>query len=272
MIDPKKAIHLIHGHSGRGTLTYYFRTYLPNDKIQIQGIYSTFSVGPLSDFISSSDYEEYVAYWKSLNPLNVFNSTDDEQLHYHFNSSLIVNQFKINFSKKKPLIIWHGSEVDEKLMLYRYCHLLKDRDLYEINLDEWPMNPEDNYYISNCLATRRPEDLDGIFNIVKKIDRDSKTLYAEEWERLKKDQKTSRILQNGKVISVEEEYYDQDLLNNCTSEFQNAAKVIGKTMGQQKSTVGDHYLLCRIYVLINQNLLDWKGNLKAIRSFEIRKK
>jgi hypothetical protein len=71
---------------------------------------------------------------------------------------------------------------------------------------------------------------------------------------------------------VEDYYYDSDLLNNCTSEFQNAANVIGKTMKQQKSTVGDYYLLCRIYVLVNQNLLDWKGNLKTIGSFEVKKK
>lgn len=51
-------------------------------------------------------------------------------------------------------------------------------DLYKINLDEWLRNPEDNYYTSNCLATRKPEDLDGIFNIEKKIDRNSKALYS----------------------------------------------------------------------------------------------
>lgn len=42
-------------------------------------------------------------------------------------------------------------------------------------------------------------------------------------------------------------------------------------MEQQKSTVGDYYLLCRIYVLINQNLLDWKGNLKTMNSFALGK-
>jgi hypothetical protein len=229
MIDPTKAIHLVHGHSGKNTLLYYCKTYLPNNKIWIRGTYVSFSEGPLCDFTSYSDCETYFAYWKDLNPFNVSEFNDHEQFH----NSSIINQFKIHFSKKKPLIIWHGSEVNEKLMLYRYCHLLKDLDLYEINLDEWPMNSEDNYYISNCLATRRPEDLDGIFNIVKKIDQNSKKLYAEEWERLKKDQKTSRILQNRKVISVEDYYYDSDLLNNCTSEFQNAANVIGKTMKQQ---------------------------------------
>lgn len=107
---------------------------------------------------------------------------------------------------------------------------------------------------------------------MKKINETRKSFYAEEWERLKKDQKLNRILKDDKVISAEEDYYDQSILNNCTSEYQNTARVVGETMGQQETTIGDYYLLYRVHVLINQNLLEWQGNLKAMRDLEIRKK
>lgn len=90
-----------------------------------------------------------------------------------------------------------------------------------------------------------------------------------------KTEKRSNIKQNmkdGKVISVEEDYYDQNILDNCTSEYQKAARVIGETMGQQESTVGDYYLWYRIHILIHQNLLDCQGSPITMRDLEIRKK
>lgn len=167
-------------------------------------------------------------------------------------------------------MIWHGNETGEKLMLYRYCSLFNDRELYEINLHEWSINSGKTYF--NSLAEINPKDLDGIVSILKKIDDNEKSFYAEEWELLKKDKKLNRILDGGKVISVEEDYYDHDILANSTSEFQKASRIIGDTMGQHETTIGDHYLWYRIHVLIKQNLLESRGNPATMRSLEIRKK
>lgn len=270
MIDFKTAIHLVYGNPGRGTLEAYFKIHFPNDKIQIHCIYNDLTTGPVSDLISTPDYETFTSYWKTIDavcsPTTIENNDDS-----HFQFSDLSTEFTINFPKEKPLIIWYGSEAGEKLMLYRYCNLLKNRELYEINLDDWPMASE-NDYRTNCLALQDPEDLDGILNIAKEIEEHHKSLYANEWEKLKKDQKTNRILQDEGVISVNEDYFDQSILNNCTSEYQKAARVIGETMGQQKSTIGDYYLLYRIHMLIKQKSLEWKGNLSIMRHLEIRKK
>lgn len=268
MIDFKKAIHLVYSNSGRGGLEYYFRTHFPDDEIQIHCIYNDLTTGPLNDFTSSSDYEAYKSYWSNIEKTCYKDDQSDES---YFQSPAFFNEFKIDFSKDTPLIIWHGSEAGERLMLYRYCSLLKDRELYEINLDDWPMNSE-NDSKTNCLAVQNPENLHGIFNIIKEIDNTLRSFYAEEWERLKKDQKTNRILQDDDLISVNEDYYDQSILNNSTSEYQKAARVIGETMGQQESTVGDYYLWYRVHTLINQNLLECQGSLITMRDLEIRKK
>lgn len=268
MIDFKKAIHLVSGISAKGSLKHYFETNYPDDKIEIHCIYDDLSVGPLNDFTSPSDYETYSSYWKAIE--NISNPNNESNESYTQYSDFF-NEFKIDFPPEKPLIIWHGSDTNEKIMLYRYCALLNTIDLYEINLDDWPVNPKD-VYNSNSLATRNPEHMDGIFNHIKKIEDDRKFFYAQEWERLKNDQKLSRIFMNGQVISVEEDYYDQALFANCSSEYQVASRVIGTTMEKQESTVGDHYLWYRIHVLLNQNLLESRGNPTTMRNLEIRKK
>lgn len=272
MIDPKKAIHLVTTDSAKGILKYYFETNFPDDHIQIHSIRDPLTVGPLNDFTSFSDYKAYASFWKNIN--KVCNSRDEESAEDYFQSSNFINQFTIDFPQEIPLIIWHGTEAGEKLMVYRYCSLLKNRELYEINLDDWPMYSEDKNpsYPCNNLALRNPESLNGIFKIQKKITEENKSFYASEWKRLKEDKKLNRILQNGKIISVEEDYYDQSILNNCSPEYKNAARVIGETMSQQESTIGDYYLWYRVHLLINQNLLEWKGDLSTMRHLEIRKK
>lgn len=268
MIDPKKAIHLVSSNSARGSLEYYFKLNFPDDSIRIHCIYNNLTTGPLNDLISSSDYEEYISYWKTIDNICMPEGMEKDEDDFQFPD--LTTEFSIDFPKDSPLVIWHGNESGEQLMLYRYCHLLKDRDLYEINLNNWPMNPSSNYK-TNCLATRNPEDMNGILDLITKIDHDNKTFYAQEWERLKKDQQLNRILQDGKIVSVKEDYYDESILENCTSEYKNAARVIGETMGQQESSIGDHYLFYRVHVLINQKVLEYQGNLTAMRYFEIRK-
>jgi len=270
MIDFKKAIHLVYSNSGRGTLESYFRTHFSNDSIQIHCIYNDLTTGPLSDFTSPSDYEKFTSYWKTIDAVCSPNAVEDSNEN-DFSFSELSTEFSIDFPKEKQLIIWYGNEAGEKLMLYRYCNLLKERELFETNLDDWPMNSE-NDSKTNCLAIQNPEDLNGILNIVKEIDNTLRSFYADEWERLKKDQKTNRILQDDDLISVNEDYYDQSILNNCTSEYQKAARIIGETMGQQESTVGDHYLWYRVHTLINQNLLECQGSKATMRDLEIRKK
>lgn len=270
MIDFKKAIHLVYSNPGRGTLEFYFKTHFPDDKIQVHCIYNDLTTGPLSDLTSTSDYEKFTSYWKAIDavcsPDTIENS---EKNDINFND--LSTEFIIDFPKEKPLIIWHGSDAGEKLMLYRYCNLLNNRNLHEINLDDWPTTLE-NDYRTNCLAIQNPEDLNGIINIVQGIDENAKSFYANEWERLKNDQKTNRILQDDRVISVNEDYYDQSILENCSSDYQKAARVIGETMGKQKSTIGDYYLLYRIHMLINQQSLEYQGDLSTMRDLEIRKK
>ena len=265
IIDPKKAIHLVFGNSGKGNLDRYFKTNFPTEKMDIHCIYNDLSTGPLSDFTSNSDFEEYLSYWKQIDRF-----CNPDETENNFPPTDHATEFSIDFPKEKSLIIWHGNETNEKLMLYRYCNLLKGRDLYEINLNKWSTSLENKYH-NNCLAMQNPEHLTGVFNNVKKIHNQDKSFYSEEWERLKQDNKLNRIVKSDRIISVDEDYYDQSILDNCTSKYQNAARIIGQTMGQQKTTIGDHYLLYRVHILITKKLIEWRGNLNAMRNFDIRK-
>ncbi|MCV9928724.1 DUF1835 domain-containing protein [Flavobacterium sp. LS1R49] len=276
MIDVKNAIHLVYGYSALGGLRAYFNEYYPNDKIEIHAIHTDLSVGPLNDFITPAHFDEIRAYHNLVDSVCktqiegcdyieiIYDDYDDD-----FQFPNLETQFKIDFPKDKPLIIWHGSSTGERIMLYRYCELLKGRDLYEINLDKRPLTPG---YNSNSLATKNPlKDLDGIFDILNSINPEARNEYAQNWAQLKRDQKTTRILQNKKVYSVEDDFYDKAILANCTNDYQIAARVIGETMGQQKSDIGDYHLMYRLFILLNKNKIKARGNTASMQYFEVKR-
>lgn len=268
MIDFKKAIHLVSSVSAKGNLQNYFETKYPDEKIEIHSIHESLAIGPLNDLHSTSDFKAYADYWIAVEQI-----CDHESTLFsdgYFNSDNYFKRFTTDFSKDNPLIIWHGNSADEKLMFYRYCSLLNDRELHHLDLNKWSENSGKIYF--NSLAEINPKDLDGIFSILKKVEDDEQTFFAKEWQRLKNDQKLNRILRDGKLISVNEDYYDQEILANSTSEFQKASKIIGDTMEQYETTVGDYYLWYRIHVLIKQNVLESRGSAVTMRSLEIRKK
>lgn len=71
-------------------------------------------------------------------------------------------------------------------------------------------------------------------------------------------------------MGVDESYYDNEILENCTFNFKMAARVIGATMGKSAQVVGDTYIDHRVRKLIENGRIEYRGRLKTMRDFEIR--
>jgi hypothetical protein len=96
-------------------------------------------------------------------------------------------------------------------------------------------------------------------------------LDGEEWQKLMNENAGLRLLEGGKKIKGEPaEYYDKELLQQSSKEFQKAHKVVGQVTGKFKYPVMDQFLGWRIKELIKAGELESKGELKTIRDFEIK--
>ncbi|QEH42772.1 DUF1835 domain-containing protein [Chitinophaga sp. XS-30] len=96
-------------------------------------------------------------------------------------------------------------------------------------------------------------------------------LDGEEWRRMMNENAGVRMLEGGKKIRGEAaSYYDKDLLQQLTKEFQKAHKVIALAIGKFKYPVMDQYLSWRLKELIREGKVESRGELKTMRDFEVK--
>ncbi|PWV51869.1 DUF1835 domain-containing protein [Chitinophaga sp. S165] len=96
-------------------------------------------------------------------------------------------------------------------------------------------------------------------------------LDGDEWSRMMNENGGIRLLEGGKKIKGEPAtFYDKELVQQTTAEFQKASKVVGLVTGKLKYPVMDQFLGWRLKELIKQGKLESKGELKTIKDFEIK--
>ncbi|MCF6404156.1 DUF1835 domain-containing protein [Chitinophaga filiformis] len=94
---------------------------------------------------------------------------------------------------------------------------------------------------------------------------------GDEWSRMMNENAGIRLLEGGKKIKGEPAaFYDKELLQQSTPEFQKASKVVGLVTGKLKYPVMDQFLGWRLKELIKQGKLESKGELKTIKDFEVK--
>ena len=80
-------------------------------------------------------------------------------------------------------------------------------------------------------------------------------------------------MEGGKKLGQKDyDFYDADLRNFITGDWQKANKVINQFLSKNKHTTGDMYLLWRLKQLIATDLYDVQGELKNLKDFELKKK
>lgn len=94
---------------------------------------------------------------------------------------------------------------------------------------------------------------------------------GDEWSRMMNENSGVRLLEGGKKLRGEPAtFYDKELIQQSTAEFQKASKVVGLVTGKLKYPVMDQFLGWRLKELIKQGKLESKGELKTIRDFEVK--
>lgn len=116
-----------------------------------------------------------------------------------------------------------------------------------------------------------PEQILTLISKIKQITDKEKTHCVKELERLINEDKMVRILKDDRVVSKEEEFYDELILSNASKSYLKAPRVIGGTMGKSKYPVGDTFLDYRLRKLINKGELILKGNIgSTMRLIEVK--
>ena len=94
---------------------------------------------------------------------------------------------------------------------------------------------------------------------------------SDEWVRLCGEDKKVRLLEGGKkLVQYREDFYDQELLGFVQPGWQKASKVMSQFMQKARHTTGDEFLRWRLKHLIATGRIEYQGELKSLRDFEVK--
>jgi uncharacterized protein DUF1835/uncharacterized protein DUF3658 len=262
-----KFVHIVFGDSAAGTLNYFFQ----NNENEYNGKIINFredaSIGPIYEIDTEDGLKKRIEWFKKI--FKEISAND----YFEDIEKGFLNMYKSikNIKRDSKIVIWHGENTGDQVGFRYLCSILKNRELYEVNVSEsYIRDYNNNRYNPRTLAEYAPEEIYNVILTIKKLRKEKYNDLTNDWDVLRTSKEKLRILKNNEIIEVDENYYDNDILSHCTFNFNNAAKIVGITMGNSHHLVGDTYLDYRVRKLIDSGKLEYKGNFKNLRDFEIK--
>jgi len=262
-----KCTHIVFGDSSNGILKYYFENKQSKYNDEIIAFREDLSIGSLHEIDTEEGLGKRFTWLREIHKA-VF--------AYEYSESYekaCMNSYEMlkNIGEDNPVIIWHGENTADQVGVRYLCASLRNRELYEVNVSESYMESYDGRrYRPRAFGECRPEEVDQLILTIKKMEEKRCHDLRIEWEVLRTSRENLRILYNDKIIGVDEDFYDQEIIANCTFNFKMAARVIGKTMGESNQFVGDTYIDWRVRKLVESGKIEYRGKCETMRDYEIR--
>jgi hypothetical protein len=121
---------------------------------------------------------------------------------------------------------------------------------------------------------------DGLLDRTTHLDAAAREQHLGTWRRLRAENAPLRVVGPNGIQSAQLSYFDAQLLSFAKASWQKPARMIGEVIGEWVAPemepyepyfqAGDGVLAARITVLVEQGLLEGRGNLRDIRASEVR--
>lgn len=262
-----KFVHITFGDSAAGTLKYFFKTNKNEFNGEIINFREDYSIGPIYEIDTEIGLKKRIEYFEKI-----FKKIPEDEYYEDIEKEFIYTYKNIkDIDPDSKVVIWYGENTNDQVGLRCLSSLLKNKELYEVNVsDSYVKSYNGNKYRPICLAECAPEEISHLILTMKKLEKEKCNSLINDWEVLRESKENLRILKDNKIIGVDESYYDNDILSNCTFNFKKAARIIGATMGKSDQLIGDTYIDYRVRALIESEQVEYRGKLETMRDFEIR--
>ncbi|MFJ7365916.1 DUF1835 domain-containing protein [Peribacillus frigoritolerans] len=273
-------IHISFGDSACGNLKSAFHKSKEHQNEQIICINKDFSIGPIYKLESNEGMQERKQWLKEV--LTKTGPASERDYLDWIETTLKKNsQIATEVPTDSKVILWHGGNVSDEIGLRFVAFLLQNKNIQfeEVNVTEYSRHIEykvrdlQNQYIPHVirsLGEMPPELIQDVLQMKKNMSHLTIESLINDWEKWSQTKDVLRILLNGKIVAVSEDYFDASILENTSKEYQKASRIVGEVMGENDQCIGDTYLAFRVYQLIQQGKLSYQGDLGFLGKFEIR--
>ncbi|MBU3176885.1 DUF1835 domain-containing protein [Clostridium estertheticum] len=258
-----KIINICFSQSAGATLECAISTKELQDNEKVIVLFDNLSQGAIKGGVNIEERINWYNIIERADPLNLFTDSNTEELKENYNA------FHDEISKidsSDTLYIWYGSSQEFCGMLYT-LEFLKGRKLntYIIDVKDTVIKHNENVFQANNLGEIIPENIEKYAAAKRKLNSNEYKQFLDAWESLKKDDSILRVLKDGKVKSVAENYFDIDILKYTPKEFKTSIRTLGDVVGNSENKISDGYIFWRIKELIKAGKIEYNGKFGFIR-------
>jgi len=235
-----------------------------------------FAVGPLKDIYTNEGWEARKEWWRGVLAGGDYSGIADSGEVKDDRASVAALREKLSQDPSEIVWIWAAQNKHDVSGYYWLMSQLKDFQgrVFILYLNNLPFINEKGsiFYPVNLFDIPAREFLKAR-KLARPITLSEFEIDPDEWSRLCNEDKGVRILEGGKKLSqYGYEYYDEDLKKFITGDWIKASKLIHQFLSKAKQTTGDAYMLWRLKQLIAAGEVEFQGELKGIKDFEIKTK
>ncbi|MDB5230586.1 MAG: hypothetical protein JWN76_1391 [Chitinophagaceae bacterium] len=233
-----------------------------------------FAVGPINDIYETEGYQARRDWWKQMLEFSPYTESleiVDDKLTVH---NLIKS---LQEDETLQVWIWMGQNQHDVCGYYWLMSQLKDFQgrLFILYLNNLPfINEKGGIFYPSSLHEIQPKEFLKAKKLARLITLSEFEIDPDEWKKLCSENAAVRILEGGKkIVGKEADYYDKELLQVITNDFQKLNKVLTQAFGKMKIKTGDVFLVWRLREMIAEGKLEIQGDWnKGWKEIEIRKK
>ncbi len=267
-------IHIVFQESDIAALSKSFALdqLLEGEVIQIK---DDFAVGPLSNIYGTDGKEARKEWWRKVLAGGDYEGlVDNGDIDDHKTVEAV--KTKLNNDGEEVAWIWVAPNKHDVSGYYWLISQLKDfaGRVFILSLNNLPfINDKGHIFYPENLFEIPAREFIKAQKLARPVTPAEFEIDPDEWAKFCSDNKMVRTLEGSKkLIQHDADFYDQELLQFITPDWQKANKIIHQFLHKAKQTTGDAYLLWRLKKIIASDEIDAQGEVKNMKDFEVKLK
>ncbi|MGP4070910.1 DUF1835 domain-containing protein [Halobacillus sp. B29] len=271
-------VHIVFGEASAGSLSVALKELESQD--YVLSLHDSFSYGPIWNLHEEQGLSNRKEWLQDH--INV----DEEYIDQYVENRKETIQTIEALHGHIPIYIWSGENALEYTGLRYVLYLIRSK-LNSIRL----MNPsvihprlfpvaQVDYSLLHT-GEISPRQWKGMLEqcaSASPLSKPDRQRLVREWETLSTTEERLRIWKDGKLQSVEEDYYDNYLIQitraihetQTERDYIKSARIIGEVMGTLEQSIVDSFFEYRIRTLILKGVFEIKGVPKAMRYYSVK--
>ena len=234
-----------------------------------------YAVGPLTNLYIGEGITARKDWWTLVLAGGDYDGkADDGSVDDYKTIAGIVGELRRN--PEEILWIWAAQNKHDVSGYYWLLHYVKEFQgrVFILYLNNLPFfNEKGSIFYPSWLHTIPPKEFLKAKRLARPITLSEFEVDPDEWIRLCNEDKGVRVLEGGKkLVQYDYDFYDADIKQYITKDWQKAAKIINQFLSKNKHTTGDAYLLWRLKLMVTGGEYDIQGELKNMKDFEVKRK